>query len=77
VAINMDQAYGIRDWKEYWNLLGAADVTWAQDTNHTAASFEVTSSGTNIIINRAGSQVYKKIGPIMYPDIMAELEKLI
>ena len=77
VAINMNQSYGIPDWKEYWGRLGAADVIWAQDTNHTAASFEVTSSGTNIIINRSGSQVYKKVGPIMYPDLMSELEKLI
>ena len=77
MAINMNQAYGIPDWKEYWGRLGAADVIWAQDTNHTAASYGVTASGTNVIIGRSGSQVYKEIGPIMYPEMIAILEDLI
>ena len=77
MAINMIHVYGIPDWKEYWGRWGAADVIWAQDTNHTAESYGVISSGTNVIIGRSGSQVYKEIGPIMYPEMIAILEELI
>ena len=66
----------MEDWRDYWHSKGAKDVSWVNDVGQQMLkSFEVTSLGTTIIIDRQGLVSYRDAGPTPYEVLRIEIEK--
>ena len=66
----------MEDWRDYWRSKGAMDVSWVNDVGQQMLrSFEVTSLGTTIIIDRQGRVSYRDAGATPYDVLRTEIEK--
>ncbi len=78
VAVNTAPFASLEDWKEFWKSKGAADVTWAMDSEGQMVHlFNVYSLGTTIIIDRQGRLTYRDDGATTYEVLRAEVEEII
>lgn len=76
LAINTAPWIPVEAWRDYWHSKGAADVAWANDVGgQMVKSFEVTSLGTTIIIDRQGLISYRDSGATPYEVLRSEIEK--
>lgn len=78
VAINILPLYTLDQWKDYWvEGLGGEEVLWAQDTNRSAQSIGVVTTGTSIIVGREGRISYRHVGFATYETLRAEVDKVL
>ena len=76
LAINTAPWIPVEDWRDFWRSKGAADVSWVNDVGQQMLkSFEVTSLGTTIIIDRQGRVSYRDAGATPYDVLRTEIEK--
>ena len=76
LAINTAPWIPVEDWRDYWRSKGAADVSWVNDVGQQMIkSFEVTSLGTTIIIDRQGRVSYRDAGATSYDVVRTGIEK--
>jgi len=76
LAINTAPWIPVEDWRDYWHSKGAKDVTWVNDVGQQLLkSFQVTSLGTTIIIDRQGRVSYRDAGATTYDVLRTEIEK--
>ena len=76
LAINTAPWIPVEDWRDYWRSKGAMDVSWVNDVGQQMLrSFEVTSLGTTIIIDRQGRVSYRDAGATPYDVLRTEIEK--
>ena len=63
-------------WRDYWREKGAADVYWANDVDQQIMrTYQVTSLGTTIIIDRHGEISYRDAGATPYEVLRSEIQK--
>ena len=78
VAINTAPFASLEDWKQFWKSKGAADVTWATDSDGRLVKlFKVFSLGTTIIVNRGRRISYRDDGATPYGVLRDEVEKVL
>ena len=76
LAINTAPWIPVEDWRDFWRSKGAADVSWVNDVGQQLLkSFEVTSLGTTIIIDRQGRVSYRDASATPYDVLRTEIEK--
>ena len=76
LAINTAPWVPVEEWRDYWRSKGAEDVAWANDVGQEMLkSFEVTSLGTTIILDRQGHISYRDAGATPYDVLRTEIEK--
>ncbi|MCH7735771.1 MAG: hypothetical protein IH872_00055 [Chloroflexi bacterium] len=76
LAINTAPWIPVEAWRDYWRSKGATDVSWANDVDQQMVkSFQVTSLGTTIIIDRQGRISYRDAGATPYDVLRTEIEK--
>lgn len=76
VAVNIFAAAGLAYWKEYWQMAGGGNVIYAQDTRHEAMrALKVRYSGSTIVLNRNGREVYRDQSATDYETLKAAVEK--
>ena len=67
LAVNTAPWNTLDEWIAYWKSKGAADVTWASDTDQILVrQFSVRTLGTTIILGRDGSIAYRDDGATPY-----------
>ena len=78
VAINTAPFASLEDWKGFWESKGAADVTWATDSDGRLVKlFKVFSLGTTIIIDRHGRISYRDDGATPYRILESQVKSLL
>ena len=78
VAVNTAPWSTLDEWTAYWRSKGAADFTWATDSDQSVVrSFRVRSLGTTIIIDRHGRVSYRDGSATTYETLRAEIEKVL
>ncbi len=76
LAINTAPWIPVEAWRDYWYSKGATEVSWANDVDQRLVkSFQVTSLGTTIIIDRQGRISYRDAGATPYDVLRTEIEK--
>ena len=76
LAINTAPWIPVEAWRDYWWSKGAEDVSWVNDVDQQMLkTFEVTSLGTTIIIDRQGRITYRDAGATPYDVLRTEIEK--
>ena len=78
VAINTESGISLNRWREYWKGIGAADVLWATDEDHSVTrKLEVTSSGTTIIVDHNSRIVFRDSGVTTYETLWDAITKIL
>ena len=63
-------------WIDFWTSTGAGEVLWGQDVNGTAVKdYRLLTLGTEIIVDRTGSVVFRNDGAAGYKRLKSEIEK--
>ncbi len=78
VAVNIEPRSPLEQWVSFWKSTGAGDVLWGQDTNRTTAKdYQLLALGTEVIVDRQGSVVFRSDGSVGYKKLRSEVEKLL
>ncbi len=78
VAINIESGISLNRWREYWKRIGAADVLWATDEDHSVTrKLGVTSTGTTIIVDRNSRIVFRDSGATTYETLWDAITKIL
>ena len=78
VAINIEPAFSLEQWIEFWKSKGADDVVWVQDPRQsTIEKFGLVVLGTEVIVDRQGRVAFRSDGPARYKKLRDEIEKLL
>ena len=78
VAVNTAPFSSLEDWRKFWKSKGAANVTWATDSDGRLVKlFKVFSLGTTIIIDRQGRITYRDDGATPYRILESQVESLL
>lgn len=76
VAVNIEPRSPLEQWVSFWKSTGAGDVLWGQDTNgSTVKSYRLLAVGTEVIVDRQGSVVFRSDGSVGYKKLRSEIEK--
>ncbi len=76
-AINIESGISLNQWREYWKGIGAADVLWATDEDHSVTrKLGVTSTGTTIIVDRNSRIVFRDSGATTYETLRDAILKI-
>ena len=80
-VVGINQAahlYSLDDWRRFWTVSGALNVTWAQDHDLQATrAYKVTALGTTIVIDRKGRIVYRDEGVTSYDTLRSEIDEVL
>ncbi len=76
VAVNIEPRSPLEQWVSFWKSTGAGDVLWGQDTDgSTVKDYRLLALGTEIIVDRQGSVVFRSDGSVGYEKLRSEVEK--
>ena len=78
VAVNIEPRSPLEQWVSFWKSTGAGDVLWGQDTDgSTVKDYRLLALGTEVIVDRQGSIVFRSDGSVGYKKLRSEVEKLL
>lgn len=78
VAVNIEPRSPLDQWVSFWKSTGAGDVLWGQDVNgRTARDYRLLALGTEVIVDRQGSVVFRSDASVGYKRLRSELEMLL
>lgn len=76
VAVNIEPRSPLEKWVSLWKSTGAGDVLWGQDTDgSTVEDYRLLALGTEIIVDRQGSEIFRSDGAVGYKKLRSEVEK--
>ena len=75
VAVNIEPGYPLDEWMDFWEEVGDGLVLLAQDTTGTTVrAYKLFALGTEVIVGREGSVVFRSDGPAGYKKLQSEIE---
>ena len=78
VAVNIEPRSPLDQWVSFWKATGAGDVLWGQDTSgSTVKDFRLLALGTEIIVDRKGSVIFRSDSSVGYEKLRSEIEKIL
>ena len=78
VAVNIEPRSPLEQWVSFWKSTGAGDVLWGQDTSgSTVKDFRLLALGTEIIVDRKGSVIFRSDSSVGYEKLRSEIEKIL
>ena len=78
VAVNIEPRSPLDWWVGFWKRTGAGDVLWGQDVNGTTVrDYRLLALGTEIIVDRTDSIVFRNDGAAGYKRLRSEIEKVL
>ena len=76
VAVNIEPRSPLVQWVSFWKSTGAGDVLWGQDVKGTTArDYRLLALGTEVIVDRQGSVVFRSDSSVGYEKLRSEVEK--
>ena len=78
VAVNIEPRAPLEEWVSFWKGTGAGEVLWGQDVNGTTIrDYRLFALGTEVIVDRTGSIVFRNDGAVGYKRLKSEIEKVL
>ena len=76
VAVNIEPRSPLDEWVSFWKGTGAGEVLWGQDVNGTTVrDYRLVALGTEVIVDRTGSIVFRNDGAAGYKRLKSEIDK--